>query len=634
MAPITWHNIAAPNFRDSILANQAAGENFNAAGANLQRILAEQSKIANANWDTQGKLNENAMVAKIQGITDLGSLTQQQNDFDSGSFQNQFGMQGDPKVVAAALAVNKAKLLDAAKGKAVIAGTAAFDQDGSGAAAGEAARAEMLRLGATGTESNDVGNDFFTKGLAIKNAAQAEKVTANTQAFINSLVGTKIDPTNIAAITQAATEAYGKDIDMNAVLGHTDRISKGEDRVFDRGIKDKDIQLREQQLTATIAEHAANNEERNANSKFRGESLKQAADEKFQLNLEKFATEGNLPDSKLYEKARSNVDALDKDKNQGDWTGFVKPNDSEEEKNAAAVIEFDRLKAAQNISTEERRSAFNTRYSSNAANNTTVSSGGVANTFKPTKGSDMATGLVNHYTNSAGNASAPDDEFPKPITPDSLRVDGTMKGPGFLGKLANVNGKESTELSMGVKINGKETLIPALVPTLSKDEINWLLENNMPTPEIEAKAAAHAQKRIAEGKPVFATHKDTPEDSRLVRKTLDEISEARSGNAFRDAKKGLWSNAGVSDVKQGIQKAPAAIAAELAAGLDRNANTAKDVANLYTKFVGKPAEKVINSGMNSLKIQQAKDLAKQRLKNGVLTEEEYYKEILRLSGAK
>jgi len=524
--PITWHNIAAPNFRDSILANHAAGENFNAAGANIQRILAERAKINNANWDNQGKLNENTMIAKIQGISDLGSLTQQQNEFDSGSFQDQFGMQGDPKVVAAALAASRAKLLDTAKSQAVIAGTTAFDKNGSGAAAGEAARAEMLRLGATGTESNDTGNDFFTKGLAIKNAAQTEKVTANTQAYINSLAGTKIDPTNIAAITQAATEAYGKDIDMNAVLGHTDRIAKNEDRVFDQGIKNKEIRLREQQLAATAAEHAANNIERNANNASRIEQDKSIASDKHISNIEKLATEGNLSDDKLFAKARSNIDALDKDKNQGTFTGWVIPNDSEEEKNAAATKEFERLKAVQNLSTETRRNELQSKYSSPVS-----PSGNTAPTsFKPVAGSDPVAGLVSHYTNASGQpASQPknNEALPSNVTPldDTLRPDGTKKGPGFLGKLSNADGNHSTELSIGINLNGEETLIPSLVPTLSKDEVQWLLKNNMPTPEIEAKAVAHAKQRIAEGKPVFATHKDTPNSNAFVEKAKRTLQD-------------------------------------------------------------------------------------------------------------
>lgn len=86
------------------------------------------------------------------------------------------------------------------------------------------------------------------------------------------------------------------------------------------------------------------------------------------------------------------------------------------------------------------------------------------------------------------------------------RNDGTEKGSGFLGelKMKDGSGNVATEISVGVNINGKETEIPALVPTLTKDEINHLLQGKEPTDEIVKKAAEHAKARIAEGKSPFA----------------------------------------------------------------------------------------------------------------------------------
>jgi uncharacterized protein YukE len=96
---------------------------------------------------------------------------------------------------------------------------------------------------------------------------------------------------------------------------------------------------------------------------------------------------------------------------------------------------------------------------------------------------------------------------------NDLRVDGTQKGKGFLGVLRRPDGRVSSELSIGVKLGGKETEIPSLVPTLDDKEKQYLLN----TPEdkiftanpalyksIEQKATNHAKKRIAEGKSPFA----------------------------------------------------------------------------------------------------------------------------------
>ncbi len=79
------------------------------------------------------------------------------------------------------------------------------------------------------------------------------------------------------------------------------------------------------------------------------------------------------------------------------------------------------------------------------------------------------------------------------------RVNGTPKDVGFLGELRRPDGGVSSELSMGVNIDGKERLIPSLVPSLSKEEIDRLLGNGGFTPEIVQKAVDHARRRMAVG---------------------------------------------------------------------------------------------------------------------------------------
>lgn len=93
-----------------------------------------------------------------------------------------------------------------------------------------------------------------------------------------------------------------------------------------------------------------------------------------------------------------------------------------------------------------------------------------------------------------------------------VRGTGQEKGEGFLGglKRLDVPGSFSSEISIGVTIDGKNMDIPTMVPTLTKDEVTWLLSHDLenkadtiPTPII-AKAIAFARDRIAAGKPVFA----------------------------------------------------------------------------------------------------------------------------------
>lgn len=93
------------------------------------------------------------------------------------------------------------------------------------------------------------------------------------------------------------------------------------------------------------------------------------------------------------------------------------------------------------------------------------------------------------------------------------RPDGSEKGNGFLGPLRRPDGGVMTEYSVGVEINGKEMDIPTLVPTLSKEQVNHILnmkEGDRMPPEIIDKAVAFAEKRVKEGKPVFAQPGESP----------------------------------------------------------------------------------------------------------------------------
>lgn len=103
-------------------------------------------------------------------------------------------------------------------------------------------------------------------------------------------------------------------------------------------------------------------------------------------------------------------------------------------------------------------------------------------------------------------------EGPKkqPLFDEHTRINGTPKGPGFLGELKRPDGLVSTELSIGSAdvVPGKETLIPALVPTLTKSEIDYALSGGKigigPVGKsIVTKAIIHAKQRIAQGKSPF-----------------------------------------------------------------------------------------------------------------------------------
>lgn len=100
------------------------------------------------------------------------------------------------------------------------------------------------------------------------------------------------------------------------------------------------------------------------------------------------------------------------------------------------------------------------------------------------------------------------------------RADGSEKGNGFLGAIQRPDGKVSSEISVGVNIDGKEVDIPTLVPTLTKAERDFLINNDISDPKkipasIIQKAVDHARPRLAAGKSPFAGPEDTMADPKL-----------------------------------------------------------------------------------------------------------------------
>ena len=87
------------------------------------------------------------------------------------------------------------------------------------------------------------------------------------------------------------------------------------------------------------------------------------------------------------------------------------------------------------------------------------------------------------------------------------RLDGTNKSDtGYLGRIERDDGGVMTEFSIGVEMNGEEVLIPSLVPTLSKEEIETLrtLPEGQPVPQgIVDKAVDHARPLLQQGKNPF-----------------------------------------------------------------------------------------------------------------------------------
>ncbi len=112
------------------------------------------------------------------------------------------------------------------------------------------------------------------------------------------------------------------------------------------------------------------------------------------------------------------------------------------------------------------------------------------------------------------------------------RVDGTEKAKGYLGEIPTADGRVMTEMSVGVEIDGKETLIPSIVPTLTEDEIKYLAEGGSPLTNdaIMDKAVAHARKRIAEGKSPFIEKRQSRSVDPVSTNISNLMSEMEAAN--------------------------------------------------------------------------------------------------------
>lgn len=88
------------------------------------------------------------------------------------------------------------------------------------------------------------------------------------------------------------------------------------------------------------------------------------------------------------------------------------------------------------------------------------------------------------------------------------RADGTRKGDGYFGALSRPDGGVSSEISIGVNMDGKEVEIPALVPTLNPAEVRFLLSMDVSKDQVPQsivqKAVDFARRRKASGDPLFA----------------------------------------------------------------------------------------------------------------------------------
>lgn len=91
------------------------------------------------------------------------------------------------------------------------------------------------------------------------------------------------------------------------------------------------------------------------------------------------------------------------------------------------------------------------------------------------------------------------------------RPDGTNKGLGYFGEVQRRDGTGfSTELTADAEFDGQTHTIPLMVPTLSREELDALVNDGPITDPVLNKAVDHARMRIAQGKSPYAQPGEQP----------------------------------------------------------------------------------------------------------------------------
>jgi hypothetical protein len=131
--------------------------------------------------------------------------------------------------------------------------------------------------------------------------------------------------------------------------------------------------------------------------------------------------------------------------------------------------------------------------------------------FDPEKSGSSTLLAAAPFATVSGAGLTSERELGSKMKDDTIRADGTKKDTGFLGPLKRPDGMTMTEYSVGVNIDGRDVEIPTLVPTLTQEEIDLLLnlpDGDKPPRAIINKAIDHARGRIKNNKSPFWNPQD------------------------------------------------------------------------------------------------------------------------------
>lgn len=161
--------------------------------------------------------------------------------------------------------------------------------------------------------------------------------------------------------------------------------------------------------------------------------------------------------------------------------------------------------------------------------------------------------------------------YPRPVPPGTvdksnwgLRYGSSdPKGLGFLGVLGRPDGGVSSELSIGVNIDGKDIEVPSMVPSLTPQQRQTLLSlrDGQPMPQdIVDAAVMFAKTRIAKGLSPFASDAESPDNVSLddvyarQKNNYEAMPQPAKANLMGDVYKGIDFERMLSDLGQALER--------------------------------------------------------------------------------
>ena len=176
MAAITWKNIDAPDFKNSMWGTALAGASFDKAGDTLSGLLDKHKTIQDGNWTNQAGINTDILLARAKEARDLNTFNAQKGNYDPAALMPEMGRQFDKTQLQAGLKDQEKLLLDAAYNAAAPGAMQVMQATNSPGQAGMALQQDLFAAGVVDPKDRaGFGTNFQQNDLSHAEALLKEK---------------------------------------------------------------------------------------------------------------------------------------------------------------------------------------------------------------------------------------------------------------------------------------------------------------------------------------------------------------------------------------------------------------------------------------------------------------------------